>query len=358
MMYLTGLSRRVCFGLKTPQCAAIVLAVVAAGCSADVTRFDSASFNLNDPPESARPVPSEPVRSAGDYSNSVAHSTPRGPYGAGAKSVEVAALPEPAPARAVVRPYGEQSWKKSPQAPLPVAAAPSYAPAGGSSAPVATVAAGETIEVRPGDTLYGISKRHHVSIAELMAANQMATPNLKPGQKLVMPGAGASHSAPHKSAALAVAAPAAPTVPMTPPSAEVLAKYSGTYTVQPGDSLYKIARANKVNFSELQNVNGINDPRKVKPGVVLKVPAGGAGASVAAAVPEAAPAAAPRMMQTTNTQPTVLNANKQVAALNDKASDASPELKAAPAAPVAATKPGGKGRQGCDCSSPGCHSGC
>ena len=46
--------------------------------------------------------------------------------------------------------------------------------------------------------------------------------------------------------------------------------------MQPGDSLYKIARANKVNFSELQNVNGITDPRKVKPGAVLKVPAGGA----------------------------------------------------------------------------------
>ena len=51
MFDLTGLGRRVCFGLKTPQCAAIVIAVMTAGCSADVTRFDSASFNLNDPPE-------------------------------------------------------------------------------------------------------------------------------------------------------------------------------------------------------------------------------------------------------------------------------------------------------------------
>ncbi len=225
MNYLTGVGRRVCFGLKTPQCAAIVLAAIAAGCSADVTRFDSASFNLNDPPESARPVPSEPVRSASDYSNSVAHSTPRGPYGAGAKTVEVAALPDPTPSAAppVARPYGEQSWKKSPQAPLPVAAAPSYAPTGGSNAPSANVAAGETIEVRPGDTLYGISKRHHVSLAELMAANQMTTPNLKPGQKLVMPGGA------HKSAALpaVAAAPAAPAVPMTPPSAELLGQVFG-----------------------------------------------------------------------------------------------------------------------------------
>ena len=121
---------------------------------------------------------------------------------------------------------------------------------------------------------------------------------------------------------------------MTPPSAEALARYSGIYTVKPGDSLYQVARANKVKFSELQNVNGITDPRKVKPGMVLKVPAG---APVAAAetlaqtsTPEAAPVAAPRMTQNTTTQPTVINAGKQVASLETKASDAVPD--AAPAA--------------------------
>jgi murein DD-endopeptidase MepM/ murein hydrolase activator NlpD len=339
MKYLSGIGRRGRFGLKTPQCAAIVLAAVSAGCSADVTRFDSASFNLNDPPEAARPVPSEPVRSASDYSNSVATSTPRGPYGAGAKSVEVAALPEPTPPPAVVRPYSEQSWKKSPQAPLPVAAAPSYAAPSDASAPAAVASThGETIEVKPGDTLYGLSKRHHVSLAELMSANQMTSPNLKPGQKLVLPSATGAHKSP---AVAADTASAAPAVPMTRPSADVLAKYNGTYTVQPGDSLYKIARANKVNFSELQNVNGITDPRKVKPGVVLKVPGNGSQA-VAAGEPAPAavvPAAAPRMMQTTNTQPTVLNANRQVAALNDKATDAVADVKPQPThAPYAAPK--------------------
>ena len=210
MKYLTGFGRRVCFGLKTPQCAAIVLAAVSAGCSADVTRFDSASFNLNDPPESARPVPPQPVRSAGDYANPVASSTPRGPYGAGAKSVEVAALPDATPP--VARPYSEQSWKKSPEAPLPgQAAAPSYQP---SVAPAPATASGETVDVKPGDTLYAISKRHHVAIGELMSANNLSSPNLKPGQKLVIPAAGGSHKAP-----VVAAVPAAPTVPMTPPSA-------------------------------------------------------------------------------------------------------------------------------------------
>ncbi|NOT72128.1 MAG: LysM peptidoglycan-binding domain-containing protein [Hyphomicrobium sp.] len=336
MMYLSGFGRRVCFGLKTPQCAAIVFAAIAAsGCSADVTRFDSSSFNLNDPPESAAPAPSEPVRSASDYSNPVAHSTPRGPYGAGAKTVEVAALPEPTPAPPVARPYTDQSWKRSPTAPAPAGQA--YAPA--AAAPVAA-GSGETIDVQPGDTLYGISKRHHVSLAELMAANAMTSPNLKPGQKLIIPAAGGSHKSAAAPSAMAAApavaaAPVAPPVPMTPPSPELLAKYNSTYTVQPGDSVYKIARANRVNFSELQNVNGISDPRKVKPGTVLKVPAGAAPIAAAETLaqpvaPVAAPVA-PRMSQNTNTVPTVINSGKQVAALNDKATDASPEVKAAPA---------------------------
>ena len=106
MFDLTGFGRRVCFGLKTPQCAAIVVAAMAAGCSADVTRFDSANFNLNDPPETAAATstPVEPVRGHSDYSSPVATSTPRGPYGAGASSVDVAALPDPAPSSSGVIP--------------------------------------------------------------------------------------------------------------------------------------------------------------------------------------------------------------------------------------------------------------
>ena len=344
MKYLTGFGRRVCFGLKTPQCAVIVIAAMAAGCSADVTRFDSSSFNLNDPPESVnpRPAPQVSARSSSDYDSPVSRSIPRGPYGAGAKSVEVAALPEPAPSgmAPVARPYSEQSWKRSPAGLAPVATAPAYAPAAATASPMApaAMAQGQAIDVQPGDTLYGISKRHHVSLAELMAANQMTSPSLKPGQKLIVPASTGGHKAiPRAFETAAVpAAAVAPTVPMTRPSPEVMAKYSGSYTVQPGDSLYKIARANRVNFSELQNVNGITDVRKVKPGMLLKVPAGAlvaAAESLPQVAPPAAAPAAPRMTQTTTTQPTVINAGKQVASLHDKASDASPE--AAHAAPAA-----------------------
>ena len=54
---------------------------------------------------------------------------------------------------------------------------------------------GDTVEVQSGDTLYGISRRHNVSVAELMQLNNMTSPNIKLGQKLYLPqGVSARHS--------------------------------------------------------------------------------------------------------------------------------------------------------------------
>ena len=60
------------------------------------------------------------------------------------------------------------------------------------------------------------------------------------------------------------------------------ADWTGTYTVKGGDSLYAIARQNKVRLDDLQRYNGIADVRRVKPGVVLRIP-GVAGAALAEA---------------------------------------------------------------------------
>ncbi|MBX9683111.1 MAG: LysM peptidoglycan-binding domain-containing M23 family metallopeptidase [Hyphomicrobium sp.] len=302
--------------LRPARYAALVVTVLAAGCSADVTRFDSTSFNLNDPPGAeSPPVPSEPVHSGSlsDNTNRVAQSTPRGPYGAGANSgdngVDVAALPEPVtsqPPAASVRPFGTSPPQQT-----------AYEPA----------ARGETIEVHAGDTLYGLSKRHQVSLAELMSANNLTSPALKPGQKLVLPAAGGSGIA----AASRPRKPSRPleTAALNPPasSPELDAKYGGSYVVKPGDSIYAIARSNKVSFAELQRVNGITDARKVRPGTVLKVP-GVAPLAAAEAIseqPTADAVAAPASIQPAPVYAKPINAQvgeQKVAALNDKATDA------------------------------------
>lgn len=346
MFRVNGFGRRGCFDLKVLQSAAIVVAAALAGCSADITRFDSTSFALNDPPEAVHKQVSEAQAQNSGIPSPVARSVPRGPYGAGAKTVEVAALPDPAPSYAAPAPstrrYSPQDWKKSPEAPLPGAATPAAAVQPPGAAQLASSGQkGELIEVAPGETLYGLSKRHHVSLTELMQVNGMTSAGLKPGQKLYLPA-----NAP----ALAANAPAPklvlPTTALPPPTPALLAKYQSSYTVKAGDSLYGISRAYRVPFTELQQVNAISDVRKVKPGAVIKVPGTAPAAAetlaeTAQPTPPAASAGAPpRLTQAAPTvpptQPSVINApRQQVAALTDKATDASP----APLPPVTAAAP-------------------
>ncbi len=348
MMYSTTSSRRGWLGLKPVHSAAMILAAIGAGCSADVARFDNPSFNLNDPPQTtAAAIPSGPVRGSSDIDNQVTRSQARGPYGAGAgamapaqRGVEMAALPDASP---VLQP----TPPTMPAARNPRVAASQFgSQAGPAAAPMAmatsATASGRTIDVQPGDTLYGLSKKHHVSVAALMSVNQLTSPNLKLGQKLALPSAGSlrrpltrntqTAAAPLAPAPLTAAAPTT-TASIAAPSADVAAKYNGTYTVKPGDSLYAIARAHKVNFAELQQVNGITDPRRVKPGSTLKIPGGLSGAVAAADTANAPVAAETKSAIASTTQPTsILNSGKQVAALNDKATDAQPEAAAVPAA--------------------------
>ncbi|HET6389124.1 LysM peptidoglycan-binding domain-containing protein [Hyphomicrobium sp.] len=366
----------------------IIVSLTLAGCSADVTRFDSTSFAFNDDPATgSTPVPPNPVYTSSLSDNqSVGGSSPRGPYGAGASSVQVAALPEAtgAPGRAYEPPpppAASQSYQPS----KPFARAPREPSQARYSAAAehAPQAKGEMIEVQPGDTLYGLSRRHQVSLSELTSLNGLSNPNLKPGQKLYLPAAGASSDR-------STFASAQPAVTATPPAAPVSTAGAATYTVRPGDSLYGIARSNGVKFAELQQLNGISDPSRVKPGTVLKIPSGSvateapsapqaptrvatltpeprfAAPEVAAEEPEPATppqkaAAAPsepappaaghvaplvpspppaRYGEATTMQPTVINGEKRVAALSENtATDASPDMPAAQPAPAAAPEP-------------------
>ncbi|MGQ0457906.1 MAG: peptidoglycan DD-metalloendopeptidase family protein [Hyphomicrobium sp.] len=327
MRDVSSVRRRIRFGKMAAQSAGLAVAVLAAGCSADVARFDSTSFAFNDPAEgdgpSPPPVPTEPVYQSGFPHNAVARSTPPGPYNAGAESVDVAQLPAPAGAAPAAMPFENR----------PSPPPPSYAPQRFAATSVDPVAAerepashgGEQIQVQPGDTLYGLSKRHRVPLADLMSANNLSGPNLKPGQRLTLPGgASAGHTAP--SARIETAA----VTPAEPVSADVMQKYGAEYTVKPGDSLYAIAKTHGANYAELQRVNGVKDVRKVRPGTVLKVP--GTAPAAAETIAEAPnfERPAPRA-PATFAPPSVINGPK-VAALDDKATDASPEAPAAPKA--------------------------
>jgi LysM repeat protein len=47
---------------------------------------------------------------------------------------------------------------------------------------------------------------------------------------------------------------------------------AGGYTVQPGDSVWRIAQKFKVPQDELMKVNGIDNPRRLRVGMKLKIP--------------------------------------------------------------------------------------
>lgn len=98
--------------------------------------------------------------------------------------------------------------------------------------------------------------------------------------------------APAASTAPAPAEPAAPAAEVIPLGGGSASAGAGTYTVKPGDTLYRIAKNHGVNVNELMRTNGITDPSKLPVGRVLTIP-GGAAPAHHAAIPAPAPAAAP-----------------------------------------------------------------
>lgn len=218
-----------------------------------------------------------------------------------------------------------------------------------------TAATGEVIEVQQGDTLYAISRRHRVSVSELMSVNGLQNPNLRPGQKLTLP-SGAKRAvvqrpANAKNAPAHATAPAKPapakavaTAPQAPAAAP--ADWSGSYTVAAGDSLYAIARKHHVKAADLQLANNIADPTKVRPGTVLKVP--GDGSPAATSPIAAAPVAAARAAETPTRavaqashgpRPTIINAPSEKAADKKVAALGTPEATQSDASPIDKSEP-------------------
>lgn len=126
------------------------------------------------------------------------------------------------------------------------AAAPMQAPAAGGAA-VYTVARG--------DTLWNISRKHAISLAELCAWNGIsARATLQPGQKLKVRTAVAGTPAPE---------------PAAIPVAYATATGITNYTVRQGDSLWLISRRFGVSVAQLQQWNQLHRGSVLQPGQTL-----------------------------------------------------------------------------------------
>ncbi|GAA1122410.1 LysM peptidoglycan-binding domain-containing protein [Citricoccus alkalitolerans] len=127
------------------------------------------------------------------------------------------------------------------------------APASSGTSPTGTSTTAKTYTVASGDTLYGISARHGVSLSALLKANGIsASSTIYPGQKLKLSGGGS--------------APAA-----TPAGSASGNTASTTYTVKSGDTLSGIAARNGMGLSVLLKANGLSSTAIIHPGQKLKL---------------------------------------------------------------------------------------
>lgn len=262
-----------------------------AGCSASITRFDNPSFALNDS-ETGSVNRGYGGSNLSDQSPSPDYGRSyTGPVTSTGSSVVSSKLPDlqeyPGNYRDQSPSYGSRDYARSADAGYRAPAGDRYQ----TDSYQSRQHDGQTIVVRSGDTLYGLSRRYNVSVSELMAANGLTSSHLQLGQRLTIP-AGASGT-PGRQEYAASPAPARTHTYEAPsyetasydepaPSETSGPDWNGTYQVASGDSLYSIARRHGVTSDELQRYNGISDPRRVMPGTVLKVP-GSAGGSYAAA---------------------------------------------------------------------------
>lgn len=126
-----------------------------------------------------------------------------------------------------------------------------------------------TYTVKPGDWLSSIANQVNVSVNDLMNVNSLNDPNLLyVGQVLQLPNCANAQSAPPAQQPPMQQPPADPPQ-VDPPAANQDAR---TYTVQPGDTLGKIAAKFGVATNALASASGIDNPNLIYVGQVLTIP--------------------------------------------------------------------------------------
>jgi membrane-bound lytic murein transglycosylase D len=120
----------------------------------------------------------------------------------------------------------------------------------------------DQVIVENGDTLSGLAARHHVPVSVLRSTNNLEGDLIRVGQKLRLP---------RDEQLLVDPLYVAAASELQQLQRGLIASERVSYKVQPGDSLSVIAQRFKVSVRDLQNWNGISDPRKLRAGQTLTV---------------------------------------------------------------------------------------
>jgi len=116
--------------------------------------------------------------------------------------------------------------------------------------------------VRPGESLYGISKKYHLTVEEILEANELGDEKIQPGQKLIIPGVepkgkkSVKKQKPRQSRAVE--------------DCSVERKIPETHKVKKGENLASIAKKYNLQADDLKEINELKG-KKVKTGQVLRL---------------------------------------------------------------------------------------
>lgn len=120
--------------------------------------------------------------------------------------------------------------------------------------------------VKKGDTLYSISRKYEITVAELRTANNLGENDiLREGVRLVVPTADISNAA-----ALSSYSDNSATTKNS--KKEISSNKTQSYIVQKGDTLYGIARKNNIKLPELLSINNIDTTATIRVGQKLLIP--------------------------------------------------------------------------------------
>lgn len=128
--------------------------------------------------------------------------------------------------------------------------------------------------VKKGDTLYSISRKYQITVAELRTANNLSESDiLKEGARLVIPSADIRNAAALSSdnSEKNASSPENQSSSKSSSASSLNSPESRIYEVQKGDTLYGISRKFDIRLAELLSMNALDSNATIKVGQKLKV---------------------------------------------------------------------------------------